>query len=127
MGTWDAAPWDNDAAADWFGDLFDQTGVAMRVEETLLLDPQEAHEEIRAAAAMLLFLGRTYVWPIDDLDRHLKLAIKRLEEIEKLGVYEEAPEIVERVRREAELLRSRLRDGKLVDDEAARQWWLRMR
>jgi len=25
MGTWDKLPWDNDAAADWFAELFEKT------------------------------------------------------------------------------------------------------
>lgn len=28
MGTWDKLPWDNDAAADWFAELFEKTKLA---------------------------------------------------------------------------------------------------
>jgi len=84
MGAWGMSPWDNDAAADWFGDLLEELPLAQRVESTLKLDAAEHHEEIRAAAALLIMLGRTYIWPIDDLDRHLQLAIERLEELRPL-------------------------------------------
>lgn len=89
MGTWGPAAWDNDSAADWFGDMFDATKLAAHVEETLLLDPEEDADEIRAAAYMLVALGRNYIWPIDDLDRHLALAIEKLEAIKLLYAEED--------------------------------------
>ena len=106
MGAWGTAAWDNDDAADWFGDLFDDTKLAQRVEKALKTkDIEENSGKIRAAAYMLVALGRVYIWPVDDLDRHLKLAIEKLEAISKLDEYEGdesiAAEIVE--------LRSRLR------------------
>ncbi len=79
MGAWNLSPWDNDKAADWFGALFDELPLAAKVEKTLNLDVNLHHEEIRAAAALLIMLGRTNVWPIDKLDRHLELAIDRME------------------------------------------------
>ena len=41
MGAWGTAAWENDGAADWFGDTFDATGLARRVEETLDGDPED--------------------------------------------------------------------------------------
>jgi Domain of unknown function (DUF4259) len=73
MGAWGKLPWDNDGAADWFGELFEKTKLAERVEDTLRLDV-DSHGEIGAAASVLLFLGRVYIWPVHDLDRHLTLA-----------------------------------------------------
>jgi hypothetical protein len=66
MGAWATAPWDNDGAADWFGDMFDDTGLAKYVAATLERDPEEYHEEIRAAAYLLVALGRTYIWPVKE-------------------------------------------------------------
>ena len=37
MGAWGKLPWDNDGAADWFGDLFDKTKLAKEVEAALKL------------------------------------------------------------------------------------------
>ena len=41
MSAWATAAWDNDSAADWFGDMFDATGLAKYVEETLERDVEE--------------------------------------------------------------------------------------
>jgi hypothetical protein len=109
MGTWATRPWDNDSAADWFGDLFDETKLADRVEATLRLDPVDSHDEIRAAASVVLLLGHTYVWPIKQIDKHLTLAADQLEQILRLEIYEEAPEIVASIREEIEELRSRIK------------------
>ena len=61
MGAWGKLPWDNDTAADWFDALFDKTKLHQHVENTLKLGVKDAHEEIRAAASVLLFLGQVYL------------------------------------------------------------------
>ena len=109
MGAWGASAWDNDGAADWYGELFDATGLARRVEATLNLDPEESAEEIRAAAYLLITLGRVYIWPVDDLLRHLALAIEKLEAVKELGEYQEAPSFVSAIDEELAVLRSRLK------------------
>jgi len=109
MGTWDKLPWDNDGAADWFGDLFDKTKLHQHVENTLQQNVTDSHEEIRAAASVLLFLGRAYIWPGHDLDRHLTLAASQLEEISRLDEITESPEIVDEIRAEIQELRSRIK------------------
>jgi hypothetical protein len=108
MGAWGTAAWENDGAADWFGDTFDATGLAKHVEETLNRDSMDDHEEIRAAAYVLVSLGHVYIWPVQDLERHLALAISKLEAIRELEIYQKAPEFVEAIGREIEVLRSRL-------------------
>jgi hypothetical protein len=81
MGTWGTAPWDNDYAADWFGDALIEIGLAQRVAQTLQGGFEAADaEEVRAAAAVLLLLGHVYVWPIEELEAHLELAVARLNE-----------------------------------------------
>src|SRR5262245_47461362 len=92
MGSWGSSAWDNDGAADWFGELFDEIGLADRVEQTLQLDVDEYHQEVRAAANLLVAIGRVYIWPIDSLERHLELAIGQLEKIKALEIYEDLPE-----------------------------------
>ena len=108
MGTWDSGAWENDSAADWFGDMFDATGLAKYVEETLNGDTEEFHEEIRAAAYILVSLGKTFIWPIDDLDNHLALAISKLEQIKELEVYQSAPDVIDQIGAEIAVLKSRL-------------------
>ena len=90
MGAWGKAPWDNDGAADWFSDVMENSRLPTMVESALVLDAEEHHEDIRAAAYVLLSLGRTYIWPIEKLDEHLKLAIRKLREIAAMEIYAEA-------------------------------------
>ena len=108
MGVWGTNPWDNDSAADWFGDMFESTKLAEHVERTLESDAEECHEEIRAAAHVLALMCRTYIWPVDDIDRHLALGVARLTEIQKLGIYEE-PEFAEALSTEIAALTERQR------------------
>lgn len=125
MGVWGNLPWDNDAAADWFGGLFETTKLAKRVEDTLKLNVEDSHEEIRAAASVLLFLGRVYIWPVHDLDRHLTLAADRLEEISHIGVVAESPELVEEIGVEIQELRSRIKtpDSSEPPLPSPKKWW----
>jgi hypothetical protein len=108
-------PWNNDSAADWYADLFDETAVAAKVEEALNADPEEHANEIRAASAVLIMLGRTFIWPIDDIDRHLTLAIAKMEKVRSL--HEDAPEFASAVAEEIAVLKSRQankKDGSVV-------------
>ncbi len=109
MGTWGTAAWESDGAADWFAALFDTTGLSRQVEETLNGDPEDDHEEIRAAASLLVMLGRDFIWPVDELDRDLALAIHKLEAIRELDIYQEVPEFVAAIDLDLEVLRSRLK------------------
>jgi len=122
MGAWGKLPWDNDGAADWFGELFEKTKLAERVEDTLRLDV-DSHEEIRAAASVLLFLGRVYIWPVHDLHRHLTLAADRLEEVSRVDVIAESPELVEEIRAEIQEFRSRVKTPGTSQPPLAKKWW----
>ena len=109
MGAWGTAAWDNDSAADWFGDLFDATGLAKHVEEALNRDPEDDPDVIRAAAFLLVQLGRVYIWPVHDLDAHLTLAISKLEAVRVREEFQEAEGFVEDIDAHIAELRSRLR------------------
>src|SRR5438876_396260 len=109
MGAWGKLPWDNDGAADWFDDLFEKTKLAKQVEDTLKLDVEDSHEEIRAAASVLLSLGHVYIWPVHDLNRHLTLAAARLEEISRLAAIAESPDLIEEIGAEIKEFRSRIK------------------
>ena len=97
MGTWGMSPWENDAAAAWFGHVMENSGLPLMVEAALALDAEEYHEDIRAAAYVLLSLGRPFIWPIEKLDEHLKLAIQKLRQIAAMEIYVEAefPPVIE--------------------------------
>jgi hypothetical protein len=103
----------------------DKTKLAKEVEDTLKLDAEESHEEIRAAASVLLFLGRVYIWPVHDLDRHLALAADRLEEVSRVDVIAESPEFVEEIRGEIQELRSRIKKPgtSAPPPPPPKKWW----
>lgn len=107
MGCWGVKPYENDGAADWFGDLWDQLPVPIKVEETLKLDIQDFHEEIRAAAYVLSQLGDTYCWPVADIDRRCGLAATRLEGLLASEIYA-GEEFQAQIRQEIATLRSRI-------------------
>ena len=125
MGVWGKLPWDNDGAADWFGELFDRTKLARQVEDTLKLNVEDSHEEIRAAASVLLFMGRVDIWPVQDLDRHLTLAADQLEKISGLDTIAESPEIVDEIKAEIQELRSRIKtpSSAQVSLSSPKKWW----
>lgn len=90
MGAWGMAPWENDAADDWFADVMENSRLPSMVEAALVLDAEEHHEDVRAAAYVLCSLGRIFIWPVDKLDDHLKLAIEKLRQIAAMEIYAEA-------------------------------------
>jgi hypothetical protein len=121
VGDWGNAPWDNDEAADWFGMLFDQNRIAEYVRETLL-DAETGYTCVRAAASILIFLGRPYTWP-PQLDEDLRLASKRLEAIVQDPDAEEYLS-VDAVRGEITILRARLnREGDFDNEVLAKSAW----
>jgi hypothetical protein len=73
VGAWGPEPWDNDDAADWFGDLFETLPLVDRVLEGL--SPASASAVNIAAIWMCVELCRVYVWDIDRLDETLAAAI----------------------------------------------------
>ena len=82
MGTWSDNPWDNDTAADWFGDLMDATGLRQEWHRGITAGPDEDDGQIRYAAAWLFVqLGRIYVWPIDSYGEDLEATIRVLQEL----------------------------------------------
>jgi hypothetical protein len=65
MGTWGVEPWEDDEAADWFADMFQDLKVE-NIQAALQFDDNFA--EIRAACYVLQTLGRVYIWPVEHLD-----------------------------------------------------------
>ncbi len=75
------APWNDPDASGWLTNLDSWKAVARMVEKTLALEPTQYPHRIRAAAAMVIMLGRRGVWPADsvrELDRVIDLARRQL-------------------------------------------------
>lgn len=78
MGAWGMDPWDNDGAADWFGDLWSDSTMVDGVLAALNVEGDEATV---AALWLCSHLCRVYVWPIDRLDETLDAGIAAAERI----------------------------------------------
>ncbi len=78
MGAWGTEPWDNDEAADWFGELWDDLPLVERVHAGLT---SEVGAEVVAALWLCEALCRVYVWPVDDLDRTLDAGISAADQL----------------------------------------------
>ena len=72
MGAWGEQPWDNDTAADWFGSVLTGNPLIATVNQTLR---EGESEEQYAALWLVAELGRVYVWPINELEETLALAV----------------------------------------------------
>jgi hypothetical protein len=107
MGMWGYDPWDNDEAADWFGDLFDTTKLRDRWLDGIQADPEDDGETVRAAAFVFIQFGRVYVWPQATLDSDRATTIAALTSIRNSDRFSEAPELVEAIDREIAALQTR--------------------
>jgi hypothetical protein len=94
VSTWGSEPWESDAAADWFGHLMQQTDLPLHIDAALNLEPSEYPEEIRAAAFVLGVFGRNFIYPLEQLDGHLKLAIQKLRVIKALPQFVDQPDLL---------------------------------
>jgi len=78
MGAWGEDAYENDTAGDWFDYTFEKAKLSWHVQKALNSDYVE---EQRAAAYLLEHLGKVYIYPTDELEKHLALAIIRLEDL----------------------------------------------
>jgi hypothetical protein len=81
MGIWGTGPVENDPAADWVESLFQYTGLADHLLETLNGSIEESHQEIRAAAHTVQILSEADIWPTETKVKMRSLAAHRLEQI----------------------------------------------
>lgn len=130
MSDWGVRPWENDAAAVWFQQAIANGELPSAVERTLRLDISSHSAEIRSAAAVLILLGRVFTWNGPHFQKHIKLAIARLEEILASGLYSEAPDVVEQISNELQVMHYRLLQlgasvsgEKICPPESLVKWW----
>lgn len=114
MGAWGPEAWENDGAAGWYAGLFADGAIASQVARTLQADPLEYYEEIRAAAYVLVALGRPYVWPLSGLDVLLEKAVASLRILTVETPIADDAEAVALLGIEISVLESRLRELRQV-------------
>ncbi len=62
MGMWGFEAWDNDGAADWFGELMSRTGLRDEWHATMTQDfSDDEADQVRAGVWLFAQLGRVYV------------------------------------------------------------------
>ncbi len=120
---WDYKPWDNDGAADWYGDLMDSTKLRDTWLEGIKEDPIDSPDVVRAAAGLFVMLGRVYIWPIDNYDNDLELTISQLGKVAENDEYKEIPELTEIISGELNELKSRLKKESPDSVPTAKPWW----
>ncbi|WP_158881839.1 hypothetical protein [Rhodanobacter sp. L36] len=126
MGMWAFAPWDNDEAADWYGEFMEATHFHREWLKGMKADPAESAGTVRAAAAIFLMLGRVYVWPIDTFDQDLELAIRGLAAAANSPEYQESAELQAAIALELAELESRRKPaGNQIAKPSTpeRSWW----
>jgi hypothetical protein len=127
MGMWASAPWDNDEAADWYGDLMDRTKLRERWLEGINEDTDDSPGVVRAAGALFVMLGRVYIWPIKTFDADLEIAIEALSKVARTEEYKESSELALLVETEIEELKTRRKQKDpstaLGQQVPAKPWW----
>lgn len=125
MGMWAYAPWDNDGAADWYGDLMERTQLREAWLEGIGQDPSESPDIVRAAVALFVMLGRVYMWPITTFDEDLERAITGLSRVAESDEYRDVPQLIELITRELVELKSRRKtiDPASFPPPERRPWW----
>jgi len=120
---WDFKPWDNDGAADWYGNLMESTQLRNAWLKGINEDPIDSPNIVRAAAALFIMLGRVYVWPIDNYDNDLELTIKQLKKVAANEEYQDLPELIEIIQSEIVELKSRLKKDSPYEPLTSKPWW----
>ena len=105
---WDLQPWDNDAAAVWYGDLMDNNEIREHWLEGIEEDASENPQIVRAAAGLFLMLGRIHIWPMNHFYEDLELTVTQLKLVRDSEDYQEMDELLEVIESELIELESRI-------------------
>lgn len=125
MGMWDVKPWDNDSAADWFGDLMETCNIREEWLKGMAVDTEDEPEVVRAAIALFLMLGRVYIWPIAKYDEDLELAISRTKALLESDLCE-SEDMTEAIQLELTELEDRRKENTGAEAPVSvdqRPWW----
>ena len=76
--------------------------------KTIEGDAEDEFEKVRAAVWLFAQLGRVYIWPIDNYDEDLELAISKGESIASMeDLLEDVPGYISKLKAEIEELKGR--------------------
>ncbi|MBF2639954.1 DUF4259 domain-containing protein [Listeria welshimeri] len=116
MGVWGYDPWDNDEAADWFGNFMKHVDIDFIIQTVEEVENRELdYERIRAVSYIVEMLGKSYIWPVDhyaELDKMVEKLINLLTLMIESGsdfldVWENDPEIIIAVQKQIDALKKR--------------------
>lgn len=107
MGAWDIMPWQNDQAADWYGDVMDTCKIRNKWLEGINANLHHEYDTVRAAIWLFTCLGRIYVWSIEFYDEDLALAISKCESLQNHVAYKCDSALIDQIGLELTELKSR--------------------
>ena len=126
MGMWAFRHWDNDEAADWYGEVMDRTRLRDVWLKGISQAPNESPDTVRAASALFVMLGRVYIWPIKHFDEDLERTIAALTAVAECDEYKEITELKELIAIELDELKSRRKSSAASPTPSlaqSRPWW----
>ena len=104
---WDIEPYDNDAAADWLGELMDSTKLREAWCKGISADLDDEQAVLRAAVWLFIQLGHVYVWPIEHYEEDLELTICVAEKLSQDPDLTKIPGMQEKLTEELRILSER--------------------
>ncbi len=126
MGMWDIQPWGNDGAADWYAEFMESTKLRSQWLTAMQPGADGDPDQVRAAIAIFIMLGRVYVWPTEHLDSDLELSLTECRKLLAVEEYTESEELLEQISLELAELESRRKPNASPSSDspkAKRPWW----
>lgn len=101
------APFDDDLAESLYSEIWQACNLPRLIRQMLsgVGDDEISVIEVRALAYLLIVLGKSNIWPIDDLDDDLELVIGKLDQCIKLN---EVPDLQLLMKKEKAVLQNQL-------------------
>lgn len=88
MGAWGTKPDEADKAQEWLLPLWEQSSIKKSVEQALVQNVDDYHEEVRMAAFVFYRLRGLLVWDYDEYANLAKQVIVQLQAITALEIYQ---------------------------------------
>jgi len=89
MGAWGTKPDEADKAQEWLLSLWDKSSIKKSVEQALVQNVDDYHEEVRMAAFVFYRLRDLLVWDYEEYANLARQAIVKLQAIAALEIYQD--------------------------------------